>query len=63
MNKLKKIGLTALAGSLVATSVFAGTMTVTGDASIEVQHNKGNKVLLMELVRSIVTVLKFQVIL
>ena len=28
MNKLKKIGLTALAGSLVATSVFAGEMTV-----------------------------------
>jgi outer membrane protein OmpU len=34
MNKLKKIGLTALAGSLVATSVFAGTMDVTGGASI-----------------------------
>ena len=42
MNNLKKIGLSALAGSLVATSVFAGTMTVTGDASIEVQHNKGS---------------------
>ena len=34
MNKLKKIGLTALAGSLVATSVFAGSMDVTGGASI-----------------------------
>ena len=34
MNKLKKIGLTALAGSLVATSVFAGEMAVTGNASL-----------------------------
>ena len=34
MNKLKKIGLTALAGSLVATSVFAGEMSVTGSAGI-----------------------------
>ena len=34
MNAIKKIGLTALAGSLVATSVFAGEMTVTGSAGI-----------------------------
>jgi outer membrane protein OmpU len=34
MNKLKKIGLTALAASLVSTSVFAGTMDVTGSAAI-----------------------------
>jgi outer membrane protein OmpU len=34
MNKLKKIGLTALAGSLVATSVFAGEMSVSGSAAI-----------------------------
>ncbi len=34
MNKLKKIGLTALAGSLVATSVFAGAMDVTGSAGV-----------------------------
>ena len=34
MNKLKKIGLTALAASLVSTSVFAGTMDVTGSASL-----------------------------
>ena len=27
MNAIKKIGLTALAGSLVATSVFAGEMS------------------------------------
>ena len=34
MNIIKKIGLTALAGSLVTTSVFAGTMNVTGSAGI-----------------------------
>jgi outer membrane protein OmpU len=34
MNTIKKIGLTALAGSLVATSVFAGEMTVSGSAGI-----------------------------
>ena len=34
MNKLKKIGLTALAGSLVSTSVFAGEMAVTGSAGM-----------------------------
>ena len=31
---IKKIGLTALAGSLVATSVFAGEMTVSGSAAL-----------------------------
>ena len=30
MNNIKKIGLTALAGSLVATSAFAGAMSVSG---------------------------------
>ena len=34
MNIIKKIGLTALAGSLVATSVFAGEMSVTGSAAL-----------------------------
>ena len=34
MNKLKKIGLTALAASLVSTSVYAGTMDVTGSAAL-----------------------------
>ena len=38
---LKKIGLTALAGSLVATSVFAGEMAVTGSASMKVEHVNG----------------------
>ena len=39
---LKKIGLTALAGSLVATSVFAGEMTVTGSASMKVNTLTGS---------------------
>ena len=46
MNTLKKIGLSALAGSLVATSVFAGEMSVTGSAGItfagQDYTNKGN---------------------
>ena len=46
MNTLKKIGLTALAGTLVATSVFAGEMAVTGSAGITLANQdkttKGN---------------------
>ena len=34
MNKLTKIGFTALAGSLIAVSAHAGGMTVSGSASI-----------------------------
>ena len=34
MNKFKKIGLTALAGSLVAVSAQAGELTVTGGANV-----------------------------
>ena len=34
MNTLKKVGLTALGTSLIATSAFAGSMDVTGGASI-----------------------------
>ena len=41
MNKFKKIGLSALAGSLVATSAFAGEMSVTGGASIGLEHTNG----------------------
>ena len=41
MNNLKKIGLTALAASLVATSAFAGAMTVSGGASIGVKNTTG----------------------
>ena len=42
MNKFKKIGLTALAGSLVVTSAYAGAVTVAGGASMGVKNNKGN---------------------
>ena len=38
---IKKIGLTALAGSLVATSAFAGEVTVAGGASLNVEHTNG----------------------
>jgi len=41
MNKFKKIGLSALAGSLVATSAFAGEVTVAGGASLAVEHING----------------------
>ena len=34
MNNIKKIGLTALAGSLVASSVSAATLTATGSAGM-----------------------------
>ena len=34
MKNWKKAGLTALAGSLVATSAFAGAMTVSGTANL-----------------------------
>ena len=42
MNKLAKIGLTALAGSLVATSAFAGAMSVSGSAKVTYQGGKGD---------------------
>jgi outer membrane protein OmpU len=48
MTNIKKIGLTALAGSLVATSAFAGAMDVTGKASVkfqsehETEHTQNN---------------------
>ena len=38
MNNFKKIGLTALAASLVSTSVFAGELTASGSASIKAAH-------------------------
>ena len=41
MNNFKKIGLTALAGSLVATSAFAGELTATGSAGITVENITG----------------------
>ena len=42
MNKFKKIGLTALAGSLVATSAFAGALTATGGASMSLANTTGS---------------------
>ena len=41
MNNFKKIGLTALAASLVSASAFAGTMDVTGSASISYASGSG----------------------
>ena len=43
MNNLKKIGLTALAASLVTTSAFAGALTVSGGASIGMKNTTGTK--------------------
>jgi len=46
MNTFKKVGLTALAGSLVVTSAFAGSLSVTGSAGITLNnqsnHDAGN---------------------
>jgi outer membrane protein OmpU len=41
MNKFKKIGLSALAGSLVAVSANAGEMSVSGSASVGLEHING----------------------
>ena len=41
MKTWKKAGLTALAGSLVATSAFAGAMTVSGSANLTYTGNTG----------------------
>ena len=41
MNNLKKIGLTALAGSLVVTSAFAGELTASGSASMTLANITG----------------------
>jgi len=43
MNNLKKIGLTALAASLVSTSVFAGEVTVAGAAKMAVEGYSGDE--------------------
>ena len=43
MNNLKKIGLTALAGTLAATTAHAGTLSVGGTADINYQtHGEGS---------------------
>ena len=43
MNNFKKIGMTALAASLVSTSVFAGEMTVTGAAAMNFENFSGSE--------------------
>ena len=43
MNNFKKIGLTALAASLVSTSVFAGELTATGTASVTAEGVSGEQ--------------------
>ena len=42
MNNLKKIGLTALAGSLVATTAYAGALSVSGSAGVKYQSKSGS---------------------
>ena len=42
MNNLKKLGLTALAGSLVASTAVAGTLEVTGSATVKYQSKSGS---------------------
>ena len=44
MNNLKKIGLSALAGSLVAFSANAGEVTVNGSAGMYLEHINGGAV-------------------
>ena len=41
MNNFKKIGMTALAASLVSTSVFAGELAVSGSAGINFENYSG----------------------
>ena len=41
MNNFKKVGLSALAGSLVATSAYAGEVTVAGGAGMFLEHING----------------------
>ena len=48
MNNIKKIGLTALAGSLVATSAFAGELTASGSASMSIKNTTDNNVLALD---------------
>jgi outer membrane protein OmpU len=43
MNNFKKIGMTALAASLVSTSVFAGELAVSGSASINYEIYSGQE--------------------
>ena len=42
MNNLKKVGLTALAGSLAASTAYAGVLEVTGSAGVKYQSRSGS---------------------
>ena len=44
MNNLKKLGLTALAGSLVASTAVAGSLDVTGTAKVKYQSKGSERV-------------------
>jgi outer membrane protein OmpU len=44
MNNFKKIGLTALAASLVSTSAFAGELSATASASISLENYSGEQI-------------------
>ncbi len=44
MNNFKKIGMTALAASLVSTSAFAGELTASGAASITAENYAGEQI-------------------
>ena len=44
MNNFKKIGMSALAASLVSTSAFAGELTATGSASVSMEGWSGSLV-------------------
>jgi outer membrane protein OmpU len=44
MNNFKKIGMTALAASLVSTSAFAGELTASGAASITAENYSGEQI-------------------
>ena len=44
MNKLTKVGLTALGTTLIASSAFAAEMSVTGGASISLQNVSSDQV-------------------
>jgi len=44
MNNLKKLGLTALAGSLVASTAVAGSLDVTGTAKVKYQSQGSERV-------------------
>ena len=44
MNNLRKLGLTALAGSLVASTAVAGSLDVTGTAKVKYQSKGSERV-------------------